>query len=145
MTLTKVKVLLIEDDEDDYILTTELLNEVKSTGYDVTWVSRCMDAMSAIQAGGIDVCLVDYRLGECDGISIIAEAKSKNLSVPMILLTGQGDANIDMMAAEAGAADYLIKGEIDPQLLERSIRYSIANATMVQTMLESELRFRSVV
>jgi diguanylate cyclase (GGDEF)-like protein/PAS domain S-box-containing protein len=145
MTLTKVKVLLIEDDEDDFILTSEVLNDVKSTEYEVTWVSRCGEAMSAIESGDADVCLVDYRLGECDGISIIAEARSKGISIPMILLTGQGDANIDMMAAEAGATDYLIKGEINAQLLERSIRYSLSNARMGQTMMESELRFRSVI
>jgi diguanylate cyclase (GGDEF)-like protein/PAS domain S-box-containing protein len=145
MTLKKVKVLLIEDDEDDYVLTSELLAEVKGTKYEITWISRCPDIMAAIFAGENDVCLIDYRLGECDGVSIITEAKAKGCSIPMILLTGQGDADIDMKAAEAGASDYLVKGETDPQLLERSIRYALAHGKMVQTMAESELRFRSVV
>jgi diguanylate cyclase (GGDEF)-like protein/PAS domain S-box-containing protein len=145
MTENKLKVLLIEDDEDDYILTSELLNEIKRTQYDITWISRCSEALPAMLAAEHDVCLTDFRLGESDGISLIREARSKGCQTPMILLTGQGDVDIDVAAAEAGASDYLVKGETDPPLLERSIRYSIAHAKMMENLTESELRFRSIV
>jgi diguanylate cyclase (GGDEF)-like protein/PAS domain S-box-containing protein len=140
-----LKVLLIEDDEDDFLLTSELLDEVKGTDYEVAWVSRYSEALPALMVGDHDVCLIDYRLGEGDGITLIREARSKGCSTPMILLTGQGDADVDLAATEAGAADYLVKGTADAQLLERSIRYSLAHARMAENMAASELRFRSVV
>jgi len=140
-----LKVLLIEDDEDDYILTSELLGEVKGTHYEIAWISRYSDGLPAIMIGDHDVCLVDYRLGEGDGITLIREAKSKGCPTPMILLTGQNHTDVDLAAAEAGAADYLVKGSVDAQLLERSIRYSLAHAKMMENMTASELRFRSVV
>ena len=145
MKETTIKVLLVEDDEDDYILTSELLCEVKNTAYEIKWISRCADAPEAVQSGLYDVCLIDYRLGECDGISLIRDARSSGCSTPMILLTGQGDADVDHAAADARATDYLIKGETDARLLERTIRYAIAHARLVENMADSELRFRSVV
>jgi len=141
----RLTVLLIEDDEDDYVLTSELLKETKRTAYEITWISRYQDAAVAVLLGGYDVCLVDYRLGEGDGISLIREARNKGCQMPMILLTGQGDPNVDLSANDAGAADYLVKGEIDAQLLERAIRYAVANAKVTASLAESEIRFRSVI
>nr|MBA3352087.1 diguanylate cyclase [Blastocatellia bacterium] len=141
----KLTVLLIEDDEDDYVLTSELLKETKRTAYEITWISRYQEAAVAVLIGGYDVCLVDYRLGEGDGISLIREARNKGCPMPMILLTGQGDPDVDLSANDAGAADYLVKGEIDAQLLERAIRYAVANAKVTASLAESEIRFRSVI
>jgi len=96
-------ILLIEDDEDDYLITSELLTEMMGNGYKPVWVSRYSDALPAILARDYDVCLVDYRLGEGDGISLIRDARSRGCSAPMILLTGQGDADVDISAADAPA------------------------------------------
>lgn len=140
-----VKILLIEDDEDDYVLTSELLAEVKSTRYEIDWVSKYADAMPALRSGCYDVCLIDYRLGEGNGIDLLREAAAAGCYTPMILLTGQGDKEIDIEATEAGAADYLVKGKIEAAVLERAIRYAKAKGRMLETMRESENRFRSVV
>ena len=140
-----LKILLIEDDEDDYFITSELLTEVEGNAHKPVWVSLYSEALPAILARDYDVCLVDYRLGEGDGIALIREARSRGCSAPMILLTGQGDADVDISAAEAGASDYLVKGSVDAQLLARSIRYSLVQARMVEEVAASELRFRSVV
>ena len=140
-----VKVLLIEDDEDDYILTSELLEEVKETDYEIVWVSKYGEALEALRKDNYDVCLVDYRLGEGTGIELLREAAAMGCRAPMILLTGQGDKEIDLEATEAGAADYLVKGKVDAQLLERVIRYAMAHARMLENLRESENRFRSVV
>ena len=140
-----LKVLLIEDDEDDYILTSELLQEIKGTNYEIVWVSKYQDALAAMLEGRYNVCLVDYRLGEGTGIELMREAIASGCRMPMILLTGQGDKEIDIEATEAGAADYLVKGKLEASLLERTIRYSIAHAKMLETLRESENRFRLVV
>src|SRR5205809_4918377 len=105
MTETTLRVLLIEDDEDDFILTSDLLNDVKGTKYDITWVSKYGEALPAICSGNHDICLIDYRLGEGNGIQLVREAIAADCLVPMILLTGQGGHEIDIQATEAGAAD----------------------------------------
>jgi diguanylate cyclase (GGDEF)-like protein/PAS domain S-box-containing protein len=141
-----IKVLLIEDDEDDYLLTSDLLGEVKDVRYDIHWVSRYDDALATLRGGGdYDVCLIDYRLGPGNGIDLMREALGSGCPVPMILLTGQGGKDIDNEATEAGAADYLVKGTVEAHVLERAIRYAIANGRMIRQMRESETRFRSLV
>src|SRR5690606_20489277 len=72
-----------------------------------------------------DICLLDYRLGQHDGVELMRDLWAKNFTCPMIMLTGQVDNEIDRQAMKAGAADYLIKAQINPENLERSIRYSI--------------------
>src|SRR5689334_23053545 len=93
-----LRVLLIEDDEDDYILTSDLLREVKEISYEIVWVSRYSDGLKAILNGNYDVCLIDYRLGEGTGIELLREAAGAGCYTPMILLTGQGGKEIDIEA-----------------------------------------------
>jgi diguanylate cyclase (GGDEF)-like protein/PAS domain S-box-containing protein len=145
MTQSKINVLLIEDDEDDYILTADLLAQVVGTKYSIAWVSSYAMGRTELLNGKHDVCLVDYRLGEGDGIQLIREAILSGCRVPMILLTGQEEREIDLWATEVGAADFLAKHRLDPQLLERSIRYAIAHGQTLETLRESENRFRSLV
>ena len=145
MKENSINVLLIEDDEDDYILTCDLLSDVAGTKYETTWVSRYSDALEAICNGDQDVCLIDYRLGGGNGIDLMREAIAAGCRVPMILLTGQGDQAIDLEATNAGAADYLVKGKLEARILERAIRYAIAHGRTLETLRESENRFRSVV
>jgi diguanylate cyclase (GGDEF)-like protein/PAS domain S-box-containing protein len=140
-----LKVLLIEDDEDDYVLTSELLSDVKGAEYEITWVPKYADGLAAILAEHHDVCLIDYRLGEGTGIELLREAIAAGCRVPMILLTGQGDKETDIEATESGAADYLVKGAIESATLERAIRYAMAHGQTLETLRESETRFRSVV
>ena len=71
------------------------------------------------------MCLVDYRLGERSGVQLIREARDSGLTTPMILLTGQGNHDVDVEAIEAGATDYLVKDETHASRLERTIRYAV--------------------
>lgn len=145
MNTRPIKVLLVDDDEDDYILTSDLFSEIKGSEYAVEWVETYADALEAMQSGGHDVHLVDYRLGAHNGLELLREAMRTGCRAPVILLTGQGDKEVDIEAMKAGAADYLIKGQIDPPLLERSIRYAIERAHSLEALRKSEAGFRSVV
>jgi PAS domain S-box-containing protein len=120
-----IKVLLIEDDEDDYILTRELLAEVKGGKYTLDWASSYAEGLRIAKLLEHHVCLVDYRLGEQSGVQLIREARESGLTTPMILLTGQGNHDVDVEAIEAGATDYLIKDETPAGRLERTIRYAV--------------------
>jgi len=120
-----IKVLLIDDDEDDYILTRELLSEVKVGKYALDWAPSYEEGLKVAGRREHHVCLVDYRLGERTGVQLIREARESRLTTPMILLTGQGDHDVDVEAMEAGATDYLVKNETPPARLERTIRYAV--------------------
>ena len=139
-----IKVLLVEDDEDDYVLTESLLSEINLGTYTLDWVTTYDAALEKIAENQHDVCLLDYHLGAHTGLDLLREAKSRNHSIPIILLTGQGDQETDVEAMRAGAADYLIKGELNTSLLERSIRYSLEQRRneqeRLQLILEQEAR-----
>ena len=120
-----VNVLLVEDDEDDYILTRDLLGEIGSARFDVDWVPTFDAALDQIDGCAHDVALVDFHLGSRDGVELVGEALRRKCDVPIILLTGQGDRETDVAAMRAGAADFLSKSDITPEVLERSIRYAI--------------------
>jgi signal transduction histidine kinase len=89
-----------------------------------------------------DVCLVDYRLGADSGLSLIEKAVAKGFTGPIILLTGRGDHDVDVKAMRAGAADYLVKDQITPQLLERVIRHSIERKAAEVALRQSEEQLR---
>ncbi|HXH38490.1 MAG TPA: PAS domain-containing protein, partial [Thermoanaerobaculia bacterium] len=137
----EIRVLLVEDDEDDYVLTRDLLSDSRRTRFALEWVSSFAEAVSAIGKGQHDVYLVDYRLGEYDGLEILRAAHAAGCLRPFILLTGQGDGDVDIAAMKAGAADYLVKGQIDAQILERSIRYALEHSRTLEALRESEERY----
>ena len=128
-------VLLIEDDEDDYTFLKGLFSEISSITFRLEWVDTYEAGLREICRAEHDVCLFDYRLGARSGLELLREATRRGSEMPMILLTGHGGYDVDVKAMEAGASDYLVKGQITAELLERSIRYSI-----VQKHADIELR-----
>jgi signal transduction histidine kinase len=120
-----IRVLVIDDDEDDYILTADLLSDISRDRYLVTWVSSYDAALNAVRDAKFDVCLVDYRLGAHSGLDLMQQLYAMGCRSPMILLTGQGDLAVDLHAMEMGAADYLVKHSVTAELLERTIRYAL--------------------
>jgi two-component system cell cycle sensor histidine kinase/response regulator CckA len=128
MPNTLVKILLVDDDEDDFIITRDLISRIGGRQYRLEWINNYADGLAAVQRGEHDICLLDYRLGERTGLELLRESLPFNNRPPMILLTGQGDHEIDVEAMKAGASEYLIKGQLNPDMLERAIRYAIEGA-----------------
>jgi PAS domain S-box-containing protein len=128
----EIHVLLIEDDEEDFILTREYLKDVAHVSYKLDWVSSYAAGLDEIHGGNYDAYLVDYRLGGGTGVELISQAVNEGSNAPFILLTGLGTPEIDEMAMKVGAADYLVKNNIDPETLDRSIRYSIKQYKLLQ-------------
>lgn len=139
-----VRVLLVEDDEDDYLLTTDLLASVTDTSYEVTWVASADQALEFIAAEEHDVVLLDLHLGARTGLEILESIKGRT-RMPCVLLTGEASPETDHAALAAGAVDYLVKGDLDERVLERTIRYALGHARALRSVRESEERFRSVV
>ncbi|HVF87131.1 MAG TPA: EAL domain-containing protein [Pyrinomonadaceae bacterium] len=140
-----IRALLVDDDEDDYVMTREMLSEVKGEVFRLDWVPSYHDALETIRRGEHDVYLLDYRLGGHNGLDILREARGGGCGAPMILLTGQGDDAVDVEAMKAGASDYLVKGQIEPSLLGRSIRYAVERAQALGALRETEERYQRLV
>ena len=134
MNGTPVRVLLVDDDEDDFVITRDLFSEIGGKRYRLDWESNYADGLAAIRRGEHDVCLLDYRLGEHTGLELLHESKGLSVHPPMILLTGQGDHQIDLEAMKAGAADFLVKGQITANQLDRAIRYAIEHKRSEETL-----------
>ena len=107
--LNAPRVMIVEDDEDDFILARDLLQEVYGADIEVDWAPAWKDGLDALVAAKHDVFLVDYRLGARDGLDLVQEANAQGCMAPIILLSGQDDPEIDLRAMSVGAQDYLVK------------------------------------
>ena len=134
MSAAPIKVLLVDDDEDDYLITRDLVSRVRESRYQLEWINNYNEGLAAIKRGEHDICLLDYRLGERTGLELLRELQSFKARPPIILLTGQGDQEIDIEAMKAGAADYLVKGRLTADTLERSIRFALERIRTQETV-----------
>ena len=123
-----ISILLVDDDEDDYLITRDLIDEITYQRYQLDWIDDYGQALQIMDRQDYDVYLVDYRLGASTGLDLIREAQEREYHRPIILLTGQGDLETDARAMRLGAADYLIKSQLTADKLERSVRYAIQQA-----------------
>ncbi len=142
MSDVPLRVLLVEDDEEDYLLTKKLLRANGPRAMDVKWVRTADAALEELRQPHHDVCLVDYRLGADSGLTLIEKAVTDGFLGPMIVLTGRGDHDVDVTAMKVGAADYLVKDQTTPQLLERVIRHSVERKEAAMALRHSEEQLR---
>jgi signal transduction histidine kinase len=137
-----ISVLLVEDDEDDYVIIRDILSEIEGQEFLLDWVSTHQGAMDKAASNRHDVCLMDYRLGQKDGIQLTRDLLRQRFQGPIILLTGLGSHEVDIRAMREGVADYLEKSNLSTELLERSIRYAIERSKTLETIRESERQIR---
>jgi PAS domain S-box-containing protein len=119
------EIMLVEDDEDDYILTQDMLLEAKGTQFELNWQPTYDGALEYLRDNHPDVVLVDYNLDTRNGLDFVREALQMGCKAPLIVFTGHGSYEVDIKAMQVGAVDYLVKGQINASLLERTIRYAI--------------------
>jgi signal transduction histidine kinase len=131
-----LRILIADDDEDDYILTRDLLLRIGRQRFQLDWTPSYEGALEAIERHQHDVYLFDYHLGHSDGLELMREALARGCQAPIILLTGNDNWETDVEAMKAGAADYLVKGHLDARLLERSIRYALERTRAQAELLE---------
>ncbi|MGD0260773.1 MAG: response regulator [Verrucomicrobiota bacterium] len=120
-----IKVLLVEDDEDDFVITRDLLSEIPGRRFALDWVKTFDASLEAMCLNQHEVVLVDYRLGAHNGVELLRAALERGCQAPVILLTGAGQPQVDLEAMQAGAADYLVKVHLRADALERTMRYAV--------------------
>lgn len=137
-----IRVLLVEDDPDDYYFTKELFAGISDHKFIVDWARDYDAGLEAIAHCSHDAYLLDYRLGPKDGLELLRSALEAGCKGPLIMLTGASDRDLALKALANGAADYLVKGSFDAVGLERTIRYAIRHARYAQE-LEDKVRERT--
>ncbi|WP_339767902.1 response regulator [uncultured Paraglaciecola sp.] len=120
------RLLLVEDDEDDYILTRDYIEQLSTLEFEIDWVTNQHDALAEMAKNRHDICLLDYQLGAENGLSVLTLGIEAGFTSPIIMLTGQADEEVDMAALDAGAVDYIIKSELNSSRFARAIRYALA-------------------
>lgn len=143
MVQQPVRILIVDDDEDDYLILKDMLETI-SYPVTTTWSYTYSDALELIRSGKFDVIIVDFRLGRKTGLDLMADAARFHSDTPFIFLTGAGNAKIDALALKAGATDYLVKGEMTEEKLDRSIRYAIERSRVIAALRLSETKYRNV-
>ena len=129
MNRTHFRILVVDDDEDDFLILKKRLIEIHGQTFTFEWASSYESGKRILfdqkNDRRFDVCFLDYRLGIQTGIDLLKEAIADEIEVPIILLTGYGEHDVDLEAMRLGAADYLIKDQVSSMLLEKTIRYAI--------------------
>ncbi|AFZ65667.1 diguanylate cyclase domain-containing protein [Deinococcus peraridilitoris] len=131
MAETTLRVLIVDDDEDDFVLSRELLRELQGWTCQVRWVQSVEAAKAEMAFAEYDLYLVDYRLGGQSGLDVLEWLRQHDRATPALLLTGVNDREVDEAAMRLGAADYLVKSELSAVLLERALRYALERARLL--------------
>jgi PAS domain S-box-containing protein len=148
MSEAAIDVLLIDGDRNDYLLTRAALATSDARRFQLTyllrWAPGAEAARHAMAGKRPDVCLLDQRLPEGDGVTLLQSVLAEVRTIPFIVLTSEGDRIVERRALDAGAADHLVKGQLDAATLERSLRLAIERGRTLATVAASERQFRSV-
>jgi diguanylate cyclase (GGDEF)-like protein/PAS domain S-box-containing protein len=137
MNHSPLSILVVDDDEEDYFLTHAILADVYGERVHVEWSSSYEAAIEKLLLGRHAVCFMDYNLGARTGLELLREVLARGCRIPIIMLTGNDDHDVDVKSMEAGAADYLVKGRFGGPHIERSIRYAIGVAVERHQTLEA--------
>ncbi|MBL7920161.1 MAG: response regulator [Bacteroidia bacterium] len=138
-----IRLLVVEDDEDDYFLFESSL---KTTSFDkkIIWADTFNKAKEILRSQPIDIVVVDYRLGVHTGIELVSYINDTHPFTPTILMTGLQALAIDEQALKSGVYDYLVKGQYTSEDLDRSIRYAIEKSRVLKSLKESENKFKNL-
>ncbi len=125
MDSPRTTVLLVEDNPADARLLKEILADAGPTDLTMIWTERLGDGLARLRAGGVDVVLLDLSLPDATGMDTVTRTHAAAPEVPIVVLTGLDDETAALQAMKWGAQDYLVKGQVESQILVRAIRYAI--------------------
>jgi PAS domain S-box-containing protein len=139
-----IRILIIDDDEDDFVITSSLIKEIPNGNFIIDWCPKHTDALRKICNKEYDIYFIDNFLGGITGMELLGKAIGCNKDSPMILLTGKGNRDIALQALDSGASDYMVKSELNTEKLERCIRYSLEKALALKQLRDNEQKFRTI-
>lgn len=119
------KILLIDDDRMQFRLTQAHFKNFQGESFDLHWAETYEQGIEKLLSAEFAACLLDYQLGPRNGLELIRDAVGKGCRTPIVFLTAESSERVDIEAMNAGALDYLVKGEISSRSVERSLRYAL--------------------
>ncbi|MDH5763702.1 MAG: diguanylate cyclase [Nitrospinota bacterium] len=138
-TEDNIRILIAEDDPDDLFLFEELILEGVFDGeIKLDSVSTMEEIDQNLDESTYDLFFLDYRLGEWNGLDILKKIRVDGYTLPVVMLTGQGDQQIAVQAMKAGAIDYLVKSELNAESLSKTIRHSLNLTKEEQQRIQAE-------
>jgi PAS domain S-box-containing protein len=140
----RISVLVVDDDEDDFILLKSFFGDINNFTFDLFWTPSYDEALRLMVKNNHDVVIIDYLLGGQTGLELLKTAIDGGSKKPVIVLTGQGSYKVDLESMELGAADFLVKSELNGEKLERSIRYALDRYEIFNALKESEEKYRTI-
>lgn len=135
-----IRILLVEDDEEDALILRETLGEVGNAILDLEVAHNLQAGMESLARGAIDVVLLDLNLPDSYGLDTLDRFHAQAPVTPIVVLTGLNDETLGVEAVQKGAQDYLVKGQVDGNLLLHSIRYAIERHQLLAKLEESRQR-----
>lgn len=144
-----IRILLVEDEEDDAFLLQRALAKTAPGQFEMTNVATLKEALRALETSRFHVVLSDLSLPDSRGLETFERIHEADPAVAVVVLTGNDDERLAVRALNEGAQDYLVKGRVDGQSLVRSMRYAIERNRSNQlerdnAALESEIRARKL-
>ena len=140
MDSTPIIILLVEDSLPEARLLQEALAEARTVQFDLMHVEQLSQALQRLREGPVDVILTDLGLADSQGLDTFRTLHTQAPDVPMVIMTGLDDEMMAVQAVQAGAQDYLVKGQVVAPLLERALRYAIERYRLVQALEEAKQR-----
>ena len=135
----QINILLVEDNPGDAFLIREMLEQARMNQFQLTHIEQLGVANQYLETNSFDAILLDLSLPDSQGLSTLAAMEEKASSLPIVVLTGMNDEEVAIQAVRQGAQDYLVKGQVNTEVLVRSIRYAIE-----RQQLEENLKQRSL-
>jgi diguanylate cyclase (GGDEF)-like protein len=139
MSTEKVKILLIEDSPVEVLIMRALLAKAESAQIpglpclDLVSANSLTEGLERLNEGGFELVLLDLSLPDSEGLETLAGVRAQGPQVPVVVLTWSGNEALAVQALQLGAQDYLVKGQLDPQVVVRAIRYAIERHRLLQS------------
>jgi len=140
-----IRVLLVEDNPGDARLIQELLLEAKAGRFETAVATQLSEAMERLATDNFQLILLDLSLPDSRGIDTFHKMAAHAPQIPLIVLSGLDDEALALQTVEEGAQDYLVKGQVDPRILERAIRYAMKRVEAERALGEERNLLRSVI
>jgi len=142
--LVPIEILLVEDNAGDVRLVQEMLSETGAVPFALAIANSLEATLARLRAGGIDVLLLDLGLPDSHGVNTFTSVHAQTPTLPIIVLTGVCDPSIALTVVQQGAQDFLVKGQVDGNLIWRTIRYAMERQRGRRELVLSETRVRQL-
>lgn len=145
MERVSITTLLIEDNPGDAVLIRELLRDSEDITFQVLHADTLSSGLDLLKQEEVDVILLDLALPDSQGLDTFLTIQSHHAHMPVVILTGLDDKDVAVNTMHQGAQEYLVKGQVDTDLLTRSIRYAIERKSAQEELRKSEINYRNII